>query len=155
MRTLAIASMSAGLVLAGAAFAQVPSEGMFLSAADLKATVGKPVGGLAKTNLPTGPGVTIIAAYRDADGEVEVHVALNDEFVVQDGHANVRVGGRVEGNHQTAPGEWRAGVITGGRTYAMSAGDVLWIPAGSPHQVVVPKGGAFRYLAVKFEAKAP
>ena len=68
MRTLAIASMSAGLVLAGAAFAQVPSEGMFLSAADLKATVGKPVGGLAKTNLPTGPGVTIIAAYRDADG---------------------------------------------------------------------------------------
>jgi hypothetical protein len=35
----------------------------------------------------------------------------------------------------------------------MGPGDVLWIPAGAPHQSLVPKGGDFRYLAFKFEAK--
>jgi mannose-6-phosphate isomerase-like protein (cupin superfamily) len=94
----------------------------------------------------------VLAARRLKAGEVEVHDHLNDEFVVQSGHAVVRVGGRVSGNHQTAPGEWRGGAITGGHSYQLAPGDVLWIPAGSPHQVT-PKGGAFRYLAFKFAAK--
>jgi mannose-6-phosphate isomerase-like protein (cupin superfamily) len=94
-----------------------------------------------------------LAAHRDADGQVEVHTRLNDEFVVLSGHATVLVGGRVEGNKETAPGEWRGGKISGAKSYAMGPGDVLWIPAGAPHQSLVPKGGDFRYLAFKFEAK--
>jgi quercetin dioxygenase-like cupin family protein len=58
----------------------------------------------------------------------------------------------VAGNHQTAAGEFRGGTITGGQEYQLAPGDILWIPAGAPHQVT-PKGGPFRYLAFKFEAK--
>ena len=119
---------------------------------DLAHLVAKTKDGVATAPVPAGPGTTMLAAHRTADGQVEVHLKLNDEFVVQSGHATVLVGGKVEGNRETAPGEWRGGAISGARSYQLGPGDVLWIPAGSPHQVT-PKGGAFRYLAIKFDAK--
>jgi mannose-6-phosphate isomerase-like protein (cupin superfamily) len=145
----------AGLwLIAGAALAQAPDEGRYVSAADLAASVAK-VGPSGSINapVPTGPGAIVLVVRREAMGEVEVHDKMNDEFVVQSGHAQVLVGGKVVGARQTAPGEWRGGVVTGGRTYDLGPGDVLWIPAGSPHQVLAPKAGPFLYLAVKFEAK--
>ena len=142
--------LAAGLAISAAA--QAPDEGRYVSAAELKAMVAKTTNGLATAPVPTGPGGTVLVARRDGVGEVEVHEHLNDEFVVQSGHATVRVGGKLSGQRQTAPGEWRGGSIVGGRVYQMAPGDVLWIPAGAPHQVT-PKGGAFSYLAVKFEAK--
>ncbi len=133
---------------------QTADEGRFVSAAQLAAMVAKPDPntGLVTAPLPTGPGATILAASRNHKGDVEVHEAQNDEFVVQSGSATVRVGGKVSGNHQTAPGEWRGGTITGGKDYQLAPGDVLWIPAGSPHQTT-PTAGVFRYLAFKFPLK--
>ncbi len=156
MRKLEMLTVAAlGVAMTGgvvSASAQAPDEGHYLSAAALAKLPGKTKDGLATTPLPTGPGATVLAAKRDAPGLVELHEHQNDEFVVQAGHAIVRVGGKVTGNHQTAPGEWRGGTIEGGHAYQMAPGDVLWIPAGAPHQVT-PKGGAFRYLAIKFDAK--
>jgi mannose-6-phosphate isomerase-like protein (cupin superfamily) len=156
--SVSVVSLAAGAALGlaglgGVAAAQAPGEGTYVAAAQLRANVAKTTDGLATFTVPTGPGATVLIAHREKDGEVEVHTRLNDEFVAHDGHAGVRVGGKVEGNRQTGPDEWRGGVITGGRTYQLSPGDVLWIPAGSPHQVLVPKGGSFSYLAFKFEAK--
>ncbi|HEY2359002.1 MAG TPA: AraC family ligand binding domain-containing protein [Phenylobacterium sp.] len=152
---LAPLSLAASLAVgfAAPARAQEPDEGHYVSAAELGAMVAKTKDGFATAPVPTGPGATVLAARRDGVGEVEVHEHLNDEFVVQAGHATVRVGGKVAGNRQTAPGEWRGGTVTGGHSYQLAPGDVLWIPAGSPHQVT-PKGGTFRYLAFKFEAKS-
>jgi mannose-6-phosphate isomerase-like protein (cupin superfamily) len=138
--------------LATTAMAQAADEGRYVSAGELRTMVAKTKEGLVTTPVPTGPGATVLAAHRDRPGDVEVHVHLNDEFVAQVGHATVRVGGKVTGNHQSAPGEWRGGTIAGGRTYQLAPGDMLWIPAGSPHQVT-PKGGGFSYLAFKFEAR--
>ena len=79
---------------------------------------------------------------------------LNDEARGPCRHAAFRVGGKVEGNKETAPGEWRGGKISGAKAYAMGPGDVLWIPAGAPHQALADRGrNSFRYLAFKFEAK--
>jgi mannose-6-phosphate isomerase-like protein (cupin superfamily) len=143
-----------GLALAAPAAAQSAGQGVYVPAAQIAASVAKTKDGSATAPVAAGPGTTILAAHRDADGQVEVHTKLNDEFVVLSGHATVLVGGKVEGNKQTAPGEWRGGKITGAKAYALGPGDVLWIPAGAPHQSLVPKGGDFRYLAFKFEAKA-
>ncbi|THD56300.1 AraC family ligand binding domain-containing protein [Phenylobacterium sp.] len=138
-------------LLAGAATAQPAGQGVYASAAQIKALTAHPKDGLATVNAPTGAGTTLLAARRDVPGQVELHTHLNDQFVVQAGHATVRVGGSVAGNHETAPGEFRGGTITGGHDYQLAPGDILWIPAGAPHQVT-PKGGTFRYLAFKFEA---
>ena len=149
----ALSLIAGAVALAGAASAETTGEGVYVPAAKIAAAVATTKDGAATAPVAAGPGTTILAAHRDADGQVEVHMKLNDEIVVQSGRATFLVGGRVEGNKETAPGEWRGGKITGARGYAMGPGDVLWIPAGAPHQALVPKGGDFRYLAFKFEAK--
>ena len=152
-----IRNLSSATVLASAlalsgplAMAQPAGEGVYASAAQLSALTGSPTNGLATARAPTGPGVTLLAALRDGPGEVELHERMADQFVAQAGHATVRVGGTVAGNRQTGPGEFKGGAITGGHAYEMGPGDILWIPAGAPHQVT-PRGGVFRYLAFKFE----
>ena len=52
----------------------------------------------------------------------------------------------------TSPEEMRGGAITGGKVYDLNPGDVIWIPIGMPHQMLVKKGTSFSYIAVKFEA---
>lgn len=145
--------MIAAAFALAAGLANAADEPHHLSAAQLAAMVVNAKGVVTTTPVPTGPGATVLMVRRHGAGEVEVHDHLNDEFVVRAGHAVVRVGGTVAGNRQTAPGEWRGGEITGGNFYRLSPGDVLWIPAGQPHQTLVGKGAAFDYLAIKFEAK--
>ncbi len=143
----------AGLLASASAAAAQAGDGVYASAGQIAAMVAKTTDGVATAAVPTGPGTTLLAAHRTADGQVEVHMKLNDELIGRSGHATVLVGGKVEGNKETAPGEWRGGRITGARSYAMGPGDVLWIPAGTPHQTLVPKGGDFGYLAFKFDVK--
>ena len=143
----------AALILAAMATAAAADQAHRVTDAEVAAMVATLKDGVATAPLPTGPGAIVLAARRDRDGEVEVHERLNDELVVRSGHAVFRVGGKVSGNRQTAPGEWRGGTIDGGDLYRLGPGDVLWIPAGTPHQALVGKGSSFSYLAVKFEAK--
>lgn len=151
MNTQVFASLLLAGILAsaGAATAQT-GEGIYASAGQITAMVAKTTEGVATAQVPTGAGTTMLAAHRTADGQVEVHTKLNDEFVVRSGHATVLVGGKVEGNKETAPGEWRGGTVTGAHAYTLGPGDVLWIPAGAPHQTLVPKGTSFSYFAFKF-----
>lgn len=146
-------ALGAALAIAAPARAQPAAAGVYVPAAQIAASIARTKDGSATAPVAAGPGTTILAAHRDADGQVEVHARLNDEFVVISGHATVLVGGQVEGNRQTAPGEWRGGKVSGAKSYDLGPGDVLWIPAGAPHQALVPKGGDFRYLAFKFEVK--
>ncbi len=141
------------MAAAGAATAAETGQGVYVSAAQITALTAKLKDGVVTAPVPTGPGTTLLAAHRTADGQVEVHMKLNDELIVQSGHATELVGGTVTGNKETAPGELRGGKITGAKAYALGPGDALWIPAGTPHQTVVPKGGDFHYLAFKFDAK--
>ncbi len=126
---------TAALIVAasGRTAAAQTAESVYVPASQISALVMKTTQGVATAKVPTGPGTTLLAVRRMADGEVEVHTRLNDEFVVKSGHATVLVGGKVEGNHQTAPGEWRGGKVTGATAYVLGPGDVLWIPAGAPH----------------------
>ena len=126
-----------------------------VSAAELAKMVEKPANGLAVGRVPLGDrDPQVVVARRTRPGEVEVHEAFADILVVRAGRATMMVGGTVAGNRQTGPGEWRGGTITGATAFKLAPGDVLWIPAGVPHQVSMPDGGDFTYLVVK-SGKAP
>jgi mannose-6-phosphate isomerase-like protein (cupin superfamily) len=145
MKTIALAACAALIATAAAA----AGPGVRTTGAELDKALAKATDGLAVFNVPTGPnGPVVVGARREKTGEVEVHEALNDVFVVRAGRARVQVGGKVEGNRQTAPGEWRGGKITGGTSYEVGPGDLLFIPAGQPH-LVEPKSKSFTYLAFK------
>jgi mannose-6-phosphate isomerase-like protein (cupin superfamily) len=151
--SIGLAAGAMALGLAGAANAQTAGEVHYVPATELAAKVAALKDGLVSSPVPTGPGVTVLMVRRDRDGEVEVHAKLADELIARKGHARIRVGGTVAGNRQTAPDEMRGGTITGGEVYDLNPGDVIWIPIGMPHQMLVKKGGSFSYMAVKFEAK--
>jgi mannose-6-phosphate isomerase-like protein (cupin superfamily) len=157
MNKLTSAAALAALALTAPAQAQTRPDGQpaRLSAAELRATVAHVQDGLATHPLPTGA-ATVLMVRRERSGEVELHMAQNDVFVAHDGHATVLIGDSVAGDREVSPGEWRGGKLSGGRSYSMGPGDVLWIPAGLPHQVVLPRGGSFNYLALKYaSAKRP
>ena len=91
--------------------------------------------------------------YRTGDGEAEFHAAQNDIFIVQKGGATLVAGGTVVGGKTTAPNEIRGASIKGGEKRVLGPGDVVHIPAKTPHQLFVASGQTFTYLVVKVDAK--
>jgi mannose-6-phosphate isomerase-like protein (cupin superfamily) len=121
----------------------------FFSAAQLDALVSHSVAGMAANQFLHGPGSTVYIIRRDKTGETEVHMAFNDIYVVKSGHAKITVGGQVSGNRETFPTEWLGGEISGGTDYDLAAGDVLFIPAGTPHKTFVSPKASLTYVLVK------
>ncbi len=121
----------------------------YFSAAQLAAQVAHPVEGIAAKQFMNGPGSNVYIVHRNKTGETELHMALNDIFVVKSGHGKITVGGQVAGNRETAPTEWRGGEISGGADYPLAPGDVLFIPAGVPHRVLVAPKASITYVTVK------
>lgn len=91
-------------------------------------------------------------AYRESDGEAEIHEKVADIFIVQGGEAIVVVGGKVVGGKSTGPGEIRGKSIEGGVKKKLSPGDVCHIPANTPHQTLLAPGSkSIAYMIVKVE----
>jgi glc operon protein GlcG len=85
---------------------------------------------------------------RDKAGVAEVHLKDADIIYVQEGSATFVTGGTVIDPQTTAPDEIRGKEITGGETRTISQGDVVIVPAGTPHWFKeVP--GPFTYYVVK------
>jgi mannose-6-phosphate isomerase-like protein (cupin superfamily) len=121
----------------------------YFTAAELTKQMAEPKAGLASSQFLNGPGAHVYLIRRDKTGITEVHMAFNDIIIVKSGHAKITVGGQVSGNTEEQPTEWRGGDITGGKDYPLSPGDVLFIPAGMPHRVLVAAKASVTYLAVK------
>jgi mannose-6-phosphate isomerase-like protein (cupin superfamily) len=121
----------------------------YFTAAELTAQIARPKDGLASSQFLNGAGAHVYLIRRDKTGVTETHMAFNDIIVVKSGHAKITVGGQVSGNKEEQPSEWRGGEITGGQDYSLAPGDVLFIPAGIPHRVLVAAKGSVTYLAVK------
>ncbi len=91
---------------------------------------------------------TVSGLKRTGPGQVEVHDHETDIFYVTDGEATFVTGGAMVGGKQTAPGQHRGTDIRGGQTMTLKTGDVVTIPAGTPHwfKAVSP---SISYLTVK------
>lgn len=88
-------------------------------------------------------------AHREVSGGAELHEKFADIFVIQSGEGTVVVGGKIEGSHQTDPGEIRGTAVTGGEKHHVMPGDVVHIPANTPHQMLVDAGKHVTYFVVK------
>ena len=75
----------------------------------------------------------IILANRRGAGEVEVHDKTNHIFIIVEGEATFVTGGTLVGAKNTAPGQIRATGMNGGQTHQLKKGDVITVPAKTPH----------------------
>lgn len=94
---------------------------------------------------------TLIVLRRTATTEVESHDEWDDVMLVRSGAGTVLWGGQLRDARTVAPGEYRGGEIAGGRGRRLVAGDVLVLPAGVPHQVVLEPGEELTYLLIKVQ----
>ncbi len=95
----------------------------------------------------------IMVAHREGNGEAELHETQVDIFFVQSGQATLIIGGAMVEGKTIAPHEIRGPSISGGDTKKLGPGDVVHIPAGVPHQVMVDNGSQFTYVIIKVDAK--
>ena len=93
----------------------------------------------------------IVLAQRRTAGEVEVHEKTNHVFIIVEGEATFITGGKLVGARDTAPGQVRATSVEGGEVYHLSKGDVITIPAKTPHWFKEVPTKTIAYYAVNTE----
>ena len=95
-------------------------------------------------------GLRVLAQRRGA-GEVEVHGKTNHVFIIVEGEATFVTGGTLVGARDTAPDQIRATDIQGGRTHHLTKGDVVTVPAKTPHWFKDVPTKTIAYYAVNTE----
>ena len=91
---------------------------------------------------------TIITSRRDSPGMVEVHEKDSDLIYVIKGSATFITGGNLLDGKKVSENEIRGNQLNGGTAQSLVAGDVIVVPAGTPHwfkEVQAP----FLYYTVK------
>ena len=92
-----------------------------------------------------------VLAQRRGTGEVEVHATTNHVFIIVEGEATFVTGGTLVGAKQTAPDQTRASSIQGGQVHHLTKGDVITIPAKTPHWFKEIPTQTIAYYAVNME----
>jgi mannose-6-phosphate isomerase-like protein (cupin superfamily) len=108
---------------------------------------------LASEALDKGSNYSMQVSHREAPGEAEQHDGMHDIFIVESGEATLVIGGMIESARVSAPGEIRGSRIRDGQKKTLAAGDMAFIPAKTPHQLLLDDGKQFTYAVVKVAAK--
>lgn len=94
----------------------------------------------------------IVIANRGRQRGSEMHDKTNHVFIIVDGEAEFVTGGTIIDPKEISPGQTRGAGIEGGVTHRLSKGDVITIPANTPHWWKdTSKTGSVGYYAVNFE----
>ena len=102
--------------------------------------------------IVSDPGLVVLAQRREA-GVVEFHDHTNHVFVMVEGEATLVVGGTMVDAKRTAADQMRAPSLEGGTTYHLSKGDVITIPAKTPHWFKEVPTKTVAYYAVNIESE--
>ena len=86
---------------------------------------------------------------RDKSGQAEVHAAWEDHIFILDGECTLMLGGTVENPKSTGPGETRGDNAKGGKGFLVHAGDYIYVPINTPHQMILAAGKSVKYAVVK------
>jgi len=102
--------------------------------------------------IVSDPGLVVLAQRREA-GVAEYHERTNHVFIMVDGEATLVVGGTMVEPKDTAPHQKRAPSTEGGTTYHLTKGDVITIPAKTPHWFKEISTKTVAYYAVNIESE--
>jgi mannose-6-phosphate isomerase-like protein (cupin superfamily) len=95
------------------------------------------------------PSHSIRLSVRTTSGGAEVHAHYGDIFVVTQGSATLITGGAIEDAQMDSDGETKGRGIRNGRSQRIGKDDIVHIPAGTPHQLIIASGVVFSTIVVK------
>jgi mannose-6-phosphate isomerase-like protein (cupin superfamily) len=94
----------------------------------------------------------IVLANRARQRDAEMHDKTNHIFIIVDGEATFVTGGKLVNPKVISPAQTRAPGIEGGTEHRLSKGDVITIPANTPHWWKDTSAtGSIGYYAVNIE----
>jgi mannose-6-phosphate isomerase-like protein (cupin superfamily) len=141
--------LTAAVLLAAAAASfggGVPAAVHYIGHDKVSATMAK--GGA----IVSDPGLIVLANRREA-GPVEYHDRTNHVFIMVEGEATFITGGTMVDAKRTAPDQMRAASIEGGETHHLTKGDVITIPAKTPHWFKDVPTKTVAYYAVNIDSE--
>lgn len=84
-------------------------------------------------HLYDAPDFIVQGGHREVPGQVEMHDKETDVIYVIDGAATFVAGGTMIDGAVSRPGQWLGKDITGGVEHHLVKGDMILVPAGTPH----------------------
>ncbi len=105
--------------------------------------------GSASIKLNEYPNHFTMLSYRERSGGGEQHDNFADFFYVLKGNATLLTGGTLVNPSTSGPGEMRGTAVSSKTQTALHPGDIVHIPAKTPHQLVIADGQEFVYFVVK------
>ena len=130
-------------------FAIWTADRLAAAADNLEKTVGDKL--LVFETIGNYAGHSMYLVLRGRTGQAEVHETESDEFVARRGRATLVLGGELV-DEQSLPRKQRRGSsIKGGIRRELAPGDIVHIPVGVPHQLLIASGERFMYDLVKFD----
>ena len=147
MRAQFLALTFLATALASSALAQQAAPNMFMNNKEIMGLIDK-----AKADrkgdapLVAEPILTLAPyraqlEYRPATSPAAVHEKDAELMVVLEGTGNIVTGGKLVDEKRNNANNLGGSSITGGKSQAVVKGDMLIVPANTPHQVI-PTGGA-------------
>jgi mannose-6-phosphate isomerase-like protein (cupin superfamily) len=130
-------------------FAHWSSAALQSTAQTLAADSAKDAHHLATKQLADFANDALLFAHREADGTPEVHETQVDVMFIQSGAGTLVVGGTLENGETVSPHEKRNGTILGGSRQKVAAGDIVRVPANTPHQMLLDGSHEITYAVVK------
>jgi len=97
------------------------------------------------------PGYCLMLMVLLRTGEAVVHEACAHILTVLDGHASLVTGGTLERPKRVGPDETRGSAINGGVSRELRAGDLVHLPAGIPHQLLLTGDKTLSCMVVRLK----
>lgn len=152
-------ALTAGLLMLPTLLAQETTDYGYWSAFQLD-NLGRSLAGQTAANntavldrvIDSGGYFAALVHREPGPGFSESHADWADVYFVTSGNASLVVGGTIVDSEEAEPGEVRGSTIEDGTLQRLAEGDVVHIPAGTPHHVLVEPGEQITYFILKVQA---
>jgi mannose-6-phosphate isomerase-like protein (cupin superfamily) len=134
--------------------AQSPGKADVFSSAQIRSQLDQlaqqtTVKGSSGSTLADYGALAIKLSERTVSGGAEIHAHFDDVMLVTEGKATLVTGGDLIDAHSVSEGEIAGTGIRNGVIQSVATGDVIHIPAGTPHQLLIAAGTTYSALVIK------
>lgn len=154
MKTVMVVLAALGMAIPAATLTGDKSQ--VIGASELQSQLAQLVpaakakGSSGSTMLTTG-NLALKLSVRSTSGGAEVHANYDDLMIVQQGSATLITGGTVVDSQTGSDGETHGTKLTDGTSRTITVGDIVVVPAGVPHQLLVPPGTVYSAMVAKIK----
>jgi mannose-6-phosphate isomerase-like protein (cupin superfamily) len=107
--------------------------------------------GSSGATLASYGNLALMLSVRTTSGGGEIHQHFDDLMIVQQGSATLVTGGTLADPKVGTNGEIRGTSVQNGTSQAITVGDIVIVPAGVPHQLLIPPGTTYSAMVAKIK----